>query len=148
MAADSQVTCEGTKLYTSDPKVFRVGLPRGQWMVVGACGDATCDAALARVDWTGGPESWIDEIDAAAKAVGCAELGALIGHRGKLYTYLGGALWTVHGSCEAIGDGGDYAAGYMRGAAGVAPRRRVCDAVRYSGRRCTTVGGRVKLVHT
>jgi ATP-dependent protease HslVU (ClpYQ) peptidase subunit len=149
MAGDSQVTLdEDTRLYTSDPKVWRVCLGAQGALVVGAAGDSECDRVMSLVDWAQGPEAWVKQIAQTCEAVGCEELTALIGYRARLYVHDGSSMWTVAGSYESIGSGGDFALGYLSASHGVDGGRRVRAAVRGSARRNTGVGGKVKVVCT
>ena len=148
MAGDSQVTVGGdTRVFVSDPKCWRVEMPTGGALVVGAAGDATCDEVLCGVTWSAGPLTWRARIAARAKEFDCTDLMVLIGWRGTLWTYDDTALYTLEGKVGAIGTGADYALGFMH-ASHEPPHCRVRKAVLGSSGRNTYVGGKVRVIST
>jgi hypothetical protein len=144
MAGDSQVTVEGKRLFTSDPKVWQVR----PGLVVGCAGDAECDNVMSLVDWAGEPSAWRGRIRTLCEKLDCSDLIALIGYRARLYVHDGTSMWTVDGQCEAIGSGGDYARGYLHASTGEDPERRVRAAVRGAAGCTAYVGGKVRVVCT
>ena len=141
LAAESAISqgAEHPLAYTSDPKVWVQGRE-----VIGVCGNADADAIASTLDWSGDLRKAAGEF---ARATRRAEGGTsvLIGRRGKIYAYSGGAIWTVRESYAAIGSAEAYLLGVLDG---WASRRKLAPgdarvAVRLACRRFGDCGGRL-----
>lgn len=134
------------RILTPDPKVWRIETDVGP-CVIGAAGDAACDAVLMSITWGGGPDKWRRRIAAAARRAEC-EFDALIGYAGEIYTYSCASLCRVSGSVAAIGSGGLYALGYLEACRDGGPRVRLMEAITGAARHDAWVGGPVQIVRT
>jgi hypothetical protein len=133
-------------VYADDPKVWTQA-----GFALSECGDARFGRALASVEWRDDPV-WFDHnalaaINSRAKQyeLEADDCAALIGYRGALYQYAGGAIWRAADAYAAVGCASDFVTGYLC-ASRAAPRERVRLAVKHAAKHVEGVGGRVRVV--